>query len=130
MRHRLLLKRGQVNNPIGSQPARQIIPPRLGEGQGNGAESGDSLVIVVRYHCRMTNDQMPITHYSSYMLRFRVTPSGNQTNCLVSIEDTATGSRRSFPNVEALATFLLAEFGERRSAVDNRPPIEPADKRE
>jgi hypothetical protein len=86
-------------------------------------------VIPVQYHRRMTNEQVPITRYSSYLLRFRVTPTGNQLNCLVSIEDTATGSHRSFPNVEALATFLLAEFGEHRSAVRSDTPIEKEDKR-
>lgn len=77
----------------------------------------------------MTNEQAPITHYSSYLLRFRMTPTGNQMNCLVSIEDTATGSRRSFPNVEALATFLLAEFGKHRAAGSSDTPIEQEDKR-
>ena len=77
----------------------------------------------------MTNETVPITCYSLYMLRFRVTPTGNQLNCLVSIEDTATGSHRSFPNVEALATFLLAEFGAGRSAISSDTPIEKEDKR-
>jgi hypothetical protein len=106
-------------------PAREIIPSGRVKGQGNG----DSLVTPVSYYQRMTNDQVPITRYSSYMLRFRVTSTGNQLNCLVSIEDTATGSQRSFPNVEALATFLLAEFGEGRSAVSSDTALEKEDKR-
>ena len=81
----------------------------------------------VSYDRRMINAPVPITRYSSYMLRFRVTPTGNQLNCLVSIEDTATGSQRSFPNVEALATFLLAEFGEGRSAVSSDTPLKQED---
>jgi hypothetical protein len=50
-------------------------------------------------------------HYASYMLRLRLMGQGNQTLWVASIENTATGSQRSFPGIEALVAFLRAEFG-------------------
>ena len=62
--------------------------------------------------------------YASYLLRLRLMGNRDQANWIASVENTATGNRRSFPSVEALAAFLLAEFGERRSASGDGPQDE------
>jgi hypothetical protein len=49
--------------------------------------------------------------YASYVLRLRNMQNDCQATWLASLQSTATGEQRSFPSVEALATYLLAEFG-------------------
>ncbi len=79
------------------------------------------------YHEHMTPEENH-AHYASYLLRLRLVGGGEQSVWTASIEDTATGSRHTFPDVEALATFLLAEFGEHRSALSEGVPAGPAGK--
>ena len=62
----------------------------------------------------MTNEESTDTiRYASYLLGLRLIWNDDEPVWKASVENTATGSYRSFPNVEALATFLLAEFGGR-----------------
>ncbi len=79
------------------------------------------------YHEHMTPEEHH-THYASYLLRLRLVGSGEQSVWTASIEDTATGSRHTFPDVEALATFLLAEYGEHRAVLSEGVSVEPAGK--
>jgi hypothetical protein len=81
------------------------------------------------YDRRMTNAETPDTRYASYLLRFRLVWSDDQPVWIASVENTVTGSYRSFPNVEALAAFLLAEFGRRGSTVTGSLPSESEDHR-
>lgn len=80
----------------------------------------------------MTTEEAPTTRYTSYLLRLRLMSTGKQTLWLASMDDTLTGKHRSFPNVEALAAYLLAEFGGNRSASENRSveaePSQPDDR--
>ncbi len=69
------------------------------------------------YDLRMTNSEERGTRYASYLLRLRLMWNDNDPVWIASAENTATGSYRSFPNVGALAAFLLAEFGGRESVV-------------
>ncbi len=52
--------------------------------------------------------------YASYLLRLRQLNYSSRATWVASVQSIATGDERSFPSVEALAAFLLAEFGERR----------------
>lgn len=67
----------------------------------------------------MPTEETPATRYTSYLLRLRLTSTGKQTMWLASMDDTLTGKHRSFPNVEALAAYLLAEFGGNRPASED-----------
>ena len=78
---------------------------------------GDNLVIPARYHLGMTQGDEPITRYASYLLRLRLVWSDEQPIWIASLENTITGSHRSFPNAEALAAYLLAEYGRRNPVV-------------
>ncbi len=63
-----------------------------------------------------------ITRYASYLLRLRLVWGEEQPSWMASLENTATGTYRSFPDVESLAAFLLAEFGgHQRGAPDGVP---------
>jgi len=53
----------------------------------------------------------PRTTYASYLLRLWLVRSDDEVTWIATIDRSATGSRRSFPSVEALVTFLLAEYG-------------------
>jgi hypothetical protein len=53
----------------------------------------------------------PDTDYASYLLRFRKMRIDWQTTWLASVQSTSSGEQRSFPGVEALAAFLIAEYG-------------------
>jgi hypothetical protein len=61
----------------------------------------------------MAKREEQTTRYASYLLRLRLVRNDDQPVRIASIDDPASGSHRSFPNVEALAAFLLAEFGGR-----------------
>lgn len=72
----------------------------------------------------------PHTTYASYLLRLWLVRNGAEATWVASIVRTATGNHRSFPSVEALVTFLLAEYG-RAGAVatddqQSQQPAEPA----
>jgi hypothetical protein len=70
----------------------------------------------------MTTNDEPTTRYASYLLRLRLVWNDHGPIWMASLDNTATGSHRSFPNVEALATFLLAEFGGSRPVVQDGLP--------
>ena len=88
----------------------------------------DVFVTKALYHQRMAKEEEQTTRYASYLLRFRLVRNDDQPIWIASIDNTATGSHRSFPNVEALAAFLLAEFGGRRTGVKDGPESEEGDK--
>jgi hypothetical protein len=46
---------------------------------------------------------------TSLLLRLR--QSDDRATWLVSVQNVSTGDRRAFPSIEALVTFLLAEYG-------------------
>ena len=71
----------------------------------------DGCLTLALYDERMPTSEESNAHYASYMLRFRQMGQGNQTLWVASVENTATGSQRSFPGIEALVAFLRAEFG-------------------
>jgi hypothetical protein len=74
---------------------------------------------------------VPHANYTSYLLRLRRLRTGDQGDWVASVESTTTGEQRSFPSVETLVAFLLAEFG-RRLPEDDRgthAPDEPPPKR-
>jgi hypothetical protein len=50
---------------------------------------------------------------------------GSQALWIASVENTATGSQRSFPGIEALVAFLRAEFGGSSSVAKGDPPGDP-----
>ena len=87
----------------------------------------------VLYPERMTNEKSTDTiRYASYLLGLRLIWNDDEPVWKASVENTATGSYRSFPNVEALATFLLAEFGGRTSKGSSQsegPPYPGGDTR-
>jgi hypothetical protein len=65
--------------------------------------------------------------YASYLLRLRQVRSDDQATWLASVQNVASGAQRSFPSVEALVTFLLAEFG-RSEPVRGTPGVpDPAE---
>ncbi len=66
----------------------------------------------------MAKGEEQTTRYASYLIRFRLVRNDDQPVWIASIDDTASGSHRSFPNVEALAAFLLAEFEGRRTGAE------------
>ncbi len=75
----------------------------------------------------MEHGDGPNTYYASYLLRLKSIAHGDQVTWLASLEDTATGKRRSFPSGEALVAFLLAEFkghqaGDKSEAPSESPP--------
>ena len=74
----------------------------------------------------MTEEE-PGTRYASYLLRLRLVWNDNGPIWIASMENTATGGHRSFPNVEALAAFLLAEFGGRGMVVQGGSQSEGKD---
>lgn len=74
----------------------------------------DNFVMSPEYHVVMATEDESTTRYVSYMLRLRRIWDDDQPIWTGSLEDNATGSHRSFPNVETLAAFLLAEFGRRQ----------------
>ncbi len=51
--------------------------------------------------------------YAAYVLRLRKMQDSNHATWVASVQSVATGEQRSFPSVEALATFFLAQFGSR-----------------
>lgn len=53
----------------------------------------------------------PDKDYASYLLRLRKMHSDQQTTWVASVQSTSSGEQLSFPGVEALATFLIAEYG-------------------
>jgi ATP/maltotriose-dependent transcriptional regulator MalT len=53
----------------------------------------------------------PTISYASYLLRLTRVGQSDRTTWVASVQSTATGDRRSFPNVEALVAFLVAEYG-------------------
>jgi ATP/maltotriose-dependent transcriptional regulator MalT len=61
------------------------------------------------------------TSYTSYLLRLTRVGQGSQATWVASVLSTATGDRRSFPSVEALAVFLVAEYGGSTPAGKARP---------
>lgn len=67
--------------------------------------------------------------YASYMLRLRLVWNDEEPIWVASMEDTVTGSHRSFPNLEALTAFLLAEYGGRRTAAKGGAQSEGEEKR-
>lgn len=50
------------------------------------------------------------TSYASYLLRLRKVQNNHRAGWVASVQSTATGEQRSFPSIEALATFLLATY--------------------
>jgi hypothetical protein len=52
----------------------------------------------------------PDPGYASYLLRLRRVQNESQATWVASVQSTATGEQRSFPSIEALATFLLANY--------------------
>ena len=48
--------------------------------------------------------------YAAYLLRFRKMQDGALAPWAASVQSISTGEQRSFPSIEALATFLLAQF--------------------
>jgi hypothetical protein len=72
----------------------------------------------------MTKEEEPNIRYASYLLRLRLVWNDAGPIWMASLDNTATGSHRSFPNAEALATFLLAEFGGSRPVVQDGLPSE------
>ncbi len=61
--------------------------------------------------------------YASYLIRMRSVQKQDRHVWVVSMQSTATGELRAFPNVEALVVFLLTEFGEGDQSTDlERPP--------
>lgn len=50
------------------------------------------------------------TNYAAYLLRLRKIKDNDRATWVASVQSVATDEQRSFPNVEALATFLLATF--------------------
>ncbi len=52
----------------------------------------------------------PNSSYVSYVLRLRKMQDDHQPTWVASVQGITTGEQRSFPNVQALATFLLATF--------------------
>ena len=88
-------------------------------------------MILLQYHLYMFHEDEPDTRYVSYLLRLQLMRKDDQSVWVASTESTTDGSHRSFPNVETLAAFLLAEFGERQlnrqggtpdDSEDSRPP--------
>jgi ATP/maltotriose-dependent transcriptional regulator MalT len=61
------------------------------------------------------------TGYASYLLRLTRVGHGSRATWVASTQSTATGDRRSFPSVDALVAFLVAEFGNRMPVAGNRP---------
>lgn len=63
--------------------------------------------------------------YASYLLRLRQVQNDQRVTWAASIQSTADGEQRPFADVEALVTFLRAEFGsaEEASCVAIRSPI-------
>ena len=53
----------------------------------------------------------PDRDYASYLLRFRKIQLDRRTTWMASVQSTSSGEQRSFPGVEALAAFLMAEYG-------------------
>ena len=58
----------------------------------------------------------PNITYASYLLRFWQVQNDKHAVWVVSVQSTATGGLRRFPNVEALIEFLRSEFGRREPA--------------
>ncbi len=48
--------------------------------------------------------------YAAYLLRLRKFQDGRRATWVASVQSIATGEQRTFSSVEALATFLLAQF--------------------
>lgn len=67
----------------------------------------------------------PEKDYASYLLRLRRLQTGTQPTWVASVQSTATGEQRAFPRVEALATFLLAEFGHQSDVDPHEVPATP-----
>jgi hypothetical protein len=54
---------------------------------------------------------MPLdTSYAAYLLRLRKMQDDSRATWVASVQSIPTGEQRSFPSVEALAAFLLAQF--------------------
>ena len=81
----------------------------------------DVCLTLALYDERMPTAEESNAHYASYMLRLRLMGQGNQTLWVASVENTATGSQRSFPGIEALVAFLRAEFGVYSSVARDDP---------
>jgi hypothetical protein len=77
------------------------------------------------YHKRMPTAEERNAGYASYLLRLRLMGKGDQALWVASVENPASGDQRSFPSVEALVTFLRAEFGGPSSVAKGDPPGGP-----
>jgi hypothetical protein len=62
--------------------------------------------------------------YASYLLRFRRLSGDKGRTWVASIQCTATGELRRFPNLEALVQFLRDEFGDGQETQDASPAVE------
>lgn len=75
-----------------------------------------------QYHGRVIQGLESKDGYASYLLRLWMVRNNNREGWLVSLENTASGNYRLFPNIQALAVFLFAEFGEYRELGGQETP--------
>ncbi len=59
--------------------------------------------------------------YASYLLRLRKVQHCGQATWITSAQSVTTSEVRTFPHIEALVTFLLAEYGSQERT--RAPPI-------
>ena len=66
--------------------------------------------------------------YASYLLRLRQVRSDDKATWLASVKNVDSGEQRLFPSIDALITFLLAEYGTSVLPIDRtaRPGREDA----
>lgn len=86
---------------------------------------GDNFVIGLVYTVHKGADlSMPIADasYTSYLLRLWCAQQADGHTWIACVQSTATGERRWFPNLEALAQFFRDEFEDEKEA-DSQPVV-------